>query len=69
MGSKRDLKCEMVHDGETRRSEDALGEVMINGMSAAVVVDAMDGGDGRGCHDDDVMCAGVQVDANAEEIG
>jgi hypothetical protein len=41
MGSKRDLKCEMVHDGETRRSEDALEEVMIRGMSAAVVVDAM----------------------------
>ena len=33
----------MLHDGLTRRSEDALAEVMSRGMSAAVEVDAIAG--------------------------
>ena len=41
MGSRRDLKWAMVHAGETRRSEDALAEVMSRGISAAVEADAM----------------------------
>ena len=39
MGSSLDLNCEMVHDGETRRSEDETSELIITVTSAAVVKD------------------------------
>ena len=35
MGSRRDLKCAMVHDGFTRRSDCAFEDLMRRGMSAA----------------------------------
>jgi hypothetical protein len=41
MGSNRDLKWAMVHAGETRRSEDALAEVMRRGISTALDADAI----------------------------
>jgi hypothetical protein len=36
MGSKRAFSCAMLQDGEIRRSEDELGEVMRSGTSAAL---------------------------------
>jgi len=35
IGSRRVLKCAMLHDGVIRRSDDEFGEVMRRGMSAA----------------------------------
>ena len=37
IGSRRLFKCAMVHDGDTRRSEDAFSDVMSKGTSAAVL--------------------------------
>jgi len=36
MGSKRDLRCAMVHDGLILRSDDELGELMMRGTSATL---------------------------------
>lgn len=36
MGSRRDLKCAIVHDGFTLLSDDALDDLMRRGMSAAL---------------------------------
>jgi hypothetical protein len=36
IGSKRAFSCAMLQDGEIRRSEDELGEVMRSGTSAAL---------------------------------
>jgi hypothetical protein len=41
MGSKRDLRCAIVHDGEIRRSDEELGELMIRGTSAALCSDML----------------------------
>jgi hypothetical protein len=35
IGSRRDLKCDMVHDGDILRSEDEFGEVINIGISGA----------------------------------
>jgi hypothetical protein len=35
MGSRRVLRWAMVHEGEMRRSDDELAELMIRGTSAA----------------------------------
>tara|TARA_R110002003_G_scaffold141_13_gene12971 strand:- start:8084 stop:8266 length:183 start_codon:yes stop_codon:yes gene_type:complete len=36
MGSRRDLRCAIVHDGEIRRSDDEFGELMMRGTSATL---------------------------------
>ena len=41
MGSRRVFRWAMLHDGEIRRSEEALGEVMMRGTSAALWRDAI----------------------------
>jgi len=41
MGSRRDLRCAIVHDGEIRRSDEELGELMMRGTSAAVCSDML----------------------------
>jgi len=33
IGSRRDLNCDIVHDGDIRRSEDEFGEEIIIGIS------------------------------------
>lgn len=45
MGSRRDLKCAMLHDGVIRRSDDELAEMMSRGMSAAACSDILTAGD------------------------
>jgi hypothetical protein len=41
MGSKRDLRCAIVHDGEIRRSDEEFGELMMRGTSATLWRDMM----------------------------
>jgi hypothetical protein len=41
MGSKRDLRWAIVHDGEMRRSDEEFGEVMMRGTSAALCKDML----------------------------
>jgi hypothetical protein len=41
MGSRRDLRCAMVHDGEMRRSDEELGELTSRGTSATLWRDMM----------------------------
>lgn len=36
MGSKRDLRCAIVHEGLILRSEDELGELIMRGTSATL---------------------------------
>jgi len=39
MGSRRVFRCAMVHEGDMRRSDDELAELMIRGTSAAASID------------------------------
>jgi hypothetical protein len=41
MGSKRDFRCAIVHEGETRRSDEELGELMMRGTSATLCRDML----------------------------
>jgi hypothetical protein len=41
MGSRRDLRWAMVHDGEMRRSDEELGELTRRGTSATLWRDIM----------------------------
>lgn len=49
MGSKRDLRCAMLHDGLMRRSEDELGELMMRGTSATLWRDILAAGKWMAC--------------------
>jgi hypothetical protein len=41
MGSKRDLRWAIVHDGEIRRSDEEFGELIMRGTSAALCRDML----------------------------
>lgn len=48
IGSNRLFKWAIVHDGEMRRSEDELGELMRSGTSVALWSDMLVVGDRKG---------------------